>query len=293
MIREKFAGVQGKIKVWPRWGRRLLITAIVALVAFGIWRWATSPSDADKQKMAAIKADPRVVCEGIVVPVRYASMSLQLSGVVSEILVSEGEQVQPGQILVKLASEDLRAKAASARANYLKESTGSREQEIAMKKALMEQAAVTLEQARIDYQRMESLHAQNAVSRQEFDKSRTAWLKATADWEHAKADYEMARAGSRSETIAVARAEAEAALRQRSGTHLAGWESLSEAELDLLLEFLAIARADGSDRSGVTGDGRWRVTLGAPAGEPSTATLPSPRGRLVTINWRFELEPLR
>ena len=211
MIREKFAGVQGKIKVWPRWGRRLLITAIVALVAFGIWRWATSPSDADKQKMAAIKADPRVVCEGIVVPVRFASMSLQLSVVVSEILVSEGEQVQAGQVLVKLASDDLRAKAASARANYLKESTGSREQEIAMKKALMEQAAVTLEQARIDYQRMESLHAQNAVSRQEFDKSRTAWLKATADWEHAKADYEMARAGSRSETIAVARAEAEAA----------------------------------------------------------------------------------
>jgi HlyD family secretion protein len=189
----------------------LIIGAFVALAAFGVWRWATAPSEADKQKLSAVKADPRIVCEGIVVPVRYASMSLQLSGVVSEILVAEGEQVQPGQILVKLANEDLRAKADSARANYLKETTGSREQEIAMKRAVMEQVAATMEQAKLDFQRMESLHAQNAVSRQEFDKSRTAWLKATADWEHAKADYEMANAGSRTETIAAAQAEAAAA----------------------------------------------------------------------------------
>jgi len=189
----------------------MLIGCVVALAAFGVWRWLAGPSDADKQKLSAIKADPRVVCEGIVVPVRYASMSLQLSGVVSEILVAEGEYVQPGQLLVKLASDDLRAKADSARANYLKESTGSREQEIAMKKAVMEQAAATMEQARSDFQRMESLHGQNAVSRQEFDKSRTAWLKATADWEHAKADYEMARVGSRTETIAAAQADAAAA----------------------------------------------------------------------------------
>jgi len=189
----------------------MLIGCVVALAAFGVWRWLAGPSDADKQKLSAIKADPRVVCEGIVVPVRYASMSLQLSGVVSEILVTEGEYVQPGQLLVKLASDDLRAKADSARANYLKESTGSREQEIAMKKAVMEQAAATMEQARSDFQRMESLHEQKAVSRQEFDKSRTAWLKASADWEHAKADYEMARAGSRTETIAAAQADAAAA----------------------------------------------------------------------------------
>jgi hypothetical protein len=92
----------------------------------------------------------------------------------------------------------------------------------------------------------------------------------------------------------AARAEAEATLRQRSGTRFDGWDQLSQAELDLLLEFLAIARAaDGATRTGVTGDGRWRVTLTAPADGPSTVSLPSPRGQLAALNWRFDLEPLR
>lgn len=109
-------------------------------------------------------------------------------------------------------------------------------------------------------------------------------------------DYSTGRAAARRARAAAlaARAEAEAALRRRSGTRFAGWEPLSQAELDLLLEFLAIARADGSAvRSGVTGDGRWRVRLTAPATGPSTVSLPSPRGHLAAVNWQFELELLR
>ena len=194
----------------PRWIRWLL--AVILLVAAGCFAWRSySASEADKAKLAAVKADPRVVCEGIVVPVRYSSMSLQVSGVVAELFVSEGQAVQAGQILVRLASDELQAKAASAKAGYSKEATGLRVQEIVMKKAVMEQAAAVMEQAQVDYERMQSLYEKNAVSRQEYDKSRTAWLKAKADWEHAKADYEMAVIGSRTETVAAAQAEAQAA----------------------------------------------------------------------------------
>lgn len=206
----KVQAVKARILAWPRWKRGVLVIALAALVWWG-WRFFAGPSEADRKKIAAVKADPRIICEGIVVPVRYASMSLQLSGVVSEVLVKEGQQVKAGQVLVRLANEDLRAKAQSARAHYLKEAAGFREQEVAMKKAALEQATVTLEQALIDFRRLESLHGQNAVSRQEFDKGRTAWLRAKTDWERAKADYEMAVLGSRSELIDAARAEAEAA----------------------------------------------------------------------------------
>lgn len=109
-------------------------------------------------------------------------------------------------------------------------------------------------------------------------------------------DFGAGRAAARRARAAAvaARAEAEATLRQRSGTRFDGWDQLSQAELDLLLEFLAIARAaDGATRTGVTGDGRWRVTLTAPADGPSTVSLPSPRGQLAALNWRFDLEPLR
>jgi len=109
-------------------------------------------------------------------------------------------------------------------------------------------------------------------------------------------DYSTGRAAARRARAAAlaARAEAETALRRRSGTRFDGWEPLSEAELDLLLEFLGVARADdGIVRTGVTGDGRWRVTLSAPINGPTTVSLLSPRGRLAAVNWQFELELLR
>ena len=210
MVEGKIKGIMNAVKSGPAW-RRWLMLGMLLLLGVAGWQWLSAPSEADKKKLAAVKADPRVVCEGIVVPVRYASMSLQVSGVVSEVLVREGEQVKAGQVLVRLANEDLRAKAQSARANYIRENAGFREQEVVMKKAAVEQAAASMEQARIDFVRLESLQEKNAVSRQEYDKGRTAWLKAKADWERAKADYEMALAGSRTETIAAAKADAEAA----------------------------------------------------------------------------------
>ena len=84
-------------------------------------------------------------------------------------------------------------------------------------------------------------------------------------------------------------------MRGRSGSRLGSWDPLTEPEFDLLLELLAVARRQGSraldSRSAVTGDGRWRVTLSTPDGGSGTAALSTPRGRLVTLDWRFELEP--
>lgn len=109
-------------------------------------------------------------------------------------------------------------------------------------------------------------------------------------------DYSTGRAAARRARAAAlaARADAEASLRQRSGTWLAEWGSLSDVELDLLLEFLGVVRADDEMvRTGVTSDGRWRVTLAAPTTGPPTVSLAAPRGHLVTVNWRFEMEAPR
>jgi hypothetical protein len=110
-------------------------------------------------------------------------------------------------------------------------------------------------------------------------------------------DYSAGRAAARRARAAAAsaRADAEASLRSRSGSTLADWTPLSGPELELFLDLLGVARRrDGESlRSGVTGDGRWRVTLAPPDGGPATTALLSPQGRLVTVNWRFELEPIR
>lgn len=109
-------------------------------------------------------------------------------------------------------------------------------------------------------------------------------------------DNSVGRATARrARTAALAqRREAEATLAARSGTELADWAELSEPELRMLLELFAIARGTRGEtqRSGVTEDGRWRVTLTAPISDAPT-TLACPHGRFVTRNWHFTLEPLK
>ncbi|SEG52940.1 TIGR02677 family protein [Thermomonospora echinospora] len=108
-----------------------------------------------------------------------------------------------------------------------------------------------------------------------------------------RADYAAGRDAARRERakLAAARAAAEAALRRRSGTRLSQWPRLDGAELDLLLELIAAARRSGPGHEAITQDGRWRVRLGDPADPADVATLIGPDGRLVTVDWMFELQP--
>jgi uncharacterized protein (TIGR02677 family) len=110
-------------------------------------------------------------------------------------------------------------------------------------------------------------------------------------------DYTAGRAAARRARAAAlaARADAEASLRARSGTRLSDWTPLSDPELGLLLDLFGVARRNHGQhtRSGVTGDGRWRVILSPSDGGPATTTLHSPQGSLVTVNWQFDLEPTR
>ncbi|RKT83603.1 TIGR02677 family protein [Saccharopolyspora antimicrobica] len=88
----------------------------------------------------------------------------------------------------------------------------------------------------------------------------------------------------------AARNGAEAALRQRSGTRLAEWGDVSDAELDLLMELIGVVRRTRSESS-VTGDGRWRITLHRPEFAHDTTTLHAESGSMVLLNWHFRMDP--
>nr|WP_324608949.1 DUF2397 domain-containing protein [Actinokineospora spheciospongiae] len=91
-------------------------------------------------------------------------------------------------------------------------------------------------------------------------------------------------------TAQAARGGAEAALRLRSGTHLADWGEITDAELDLLLEFVGVVRRTRSE-SAVTGDGRWRITLRRPPRADDTTSLRAGSGSMATVNWHFSMDP--
>ena len=65
-------------------------------------------------------AEKVIIADGRIEPVRYAEMAFNAPGVVGEVLVSEGQQVEAGQVLARLEnSETLQAEVARAEEAFL------------------------------------------------------------------------------------------------------------------------------------------------------------------------------
>ncbi len=60
-----------------------------------------------------VVADSTIVAEGRVEPVNYAGVAYNASGVISDVLVKEGDQVKKGDVLVRLGNETDKAYAAA------------------------------------------------------------------------------------------------------------------------------------------------------------------------------------
>lgn len=74
---------------------------------------AVTPTKA-ANALPAVRSGSSVMAEGKLVPARNSALSLSASGVVSEVLVKDGDIVQAGQALVRLAGNEKLAAAVSA-----------------------------------------------------------------------------------------------------------------------------------------------------------------------------------
>ena len=84
-------------------------TKIASLfILAGVLIAACSPADAQATEATPIStviADDTLIAEGRVEPFQYAEIAFTASGIVSEVLVDEGQQVKKGQPLVSLGGE--------------------------------------------------------------------------------------------------------------------------------------------------------------------------------------------
>ena len=84
-------------------------TTLIALVLFGLLMSACSgaagAATATPDSIPTAVADGTIIAEGRVEPLKDAEIAFTASGVVSEILVEEGEQVQEGQPLIRLGDQ--------------------------------------------------------------------------------------------------------------------------------------------------------------------------------------------
>jgi HlyD family secretion protein len=103
------------------------------------------------QVVPPVKADPRVLAEAKVVPVREASLSMPTSGIVAQVLAREGDPVEAGQLLLRLANAHQQATVAqaqaalyAARARLEELQQGPRPQEIKAAQATLDAAQARL-----------------------------------------------------------------------------------------------------------------------------------------------------
>jgi HlyD family secretion protein len=157
---------------------RKLITAIVvagvlvaALTTVGVMAFtgeqaarqagAVQADAAPVTPVAEAKTGRAVIAKGIVAPVQHAALSMAASGIVSEVLVKEGDQVAASQVILRLKDERQRAALAgadaalaNAQAQLDTQKAGPRTQQVAAAWATLDAAearlARLLENARTD-----------------------------------------------------------------------------------------------------------------------------------------------
>ena len=128
---------------------------------------------------------------GYVVAQHKASVSSKSTGRLSYLGVEEGSRVKKGEIIARLENEDLTAARDRAAAN------------LNAAKAALGQAEAELTDARLNYQRLKQLLAQNLIARQDYDTAEARYQKAEAAVANARANIKSAAAALNEAQTAV------------------------------------------------------------------------------------------
>ena len=166
------------------------------------------------------------------VEARNIRVGSKVGGRIDQVLVREGDRVQPGQVLVTFDDQELKAAMEQSRANAQKSERGYRQEDIAEARGAAGQAKAEYEQRRngyrqediaaaradldraqaeevrshLDFQRYDALAQKDLVSKQQRDTAEMNWKVATAQQENAKHKLDELRRGYRPEEIAAAEA---------------------------------------------------------------------------------------
>ncbi len=169
------------------------------------------------------------VIEGFgTVEARNIRVGSKVGGRITQVLVREGDVVEPGQVLIVFDDKELKASLDEARANLEKMQRGYRPEEIAEARAAAAQAKAEYEQrkngyrqediaaaraelertkadetrARLDFERYDSLAKKEVISRQQRDTAEANWKMAVAQRENAAHRLSELERGYRPEEIA-------------------------------------------------------------------------------------------
>jgi HlyD family secretion protein len=204
-----------------------IVAAVLAIAAvIGLAYWFLHRSSAPKELLLYGDVD-----------LRQVALAFNDSERIAAVLVQEGDRASKGQVLARLDTSRLSAQFAEAQAQAAAQgavvdrlNNGSRPEEIAEARALLDSAKADAANAQLQYDRLRNLatiSGGRAESQQDLDNARVALDVANAKMVSDQKALDLEVAGPRKEDIAQA-----AAQQQADQAHLAFLQQqLSDAEL--------------------------------------------------------------
>lgn len=190
---------RGGAETDPTRSRRvwLVATGVIAVLLIGgaawlvrSWHTALVVHTAMAQPAGAMMPSASVLdATGYVTARREATVSAQITGTLTEVLIEEGDHVKVGQVLARLDDTSQRATLAQAQA------------QMKSAEALLAQYRTQLAQDRRDLQRDEELVARKLVSQQAVEQARTQLDTHAAQAEGQAKQIELAAASVRSAQV--------------------------------------------------------------------------------------------
>ncbi|NRS16368.1 efflux RND transporter periplasmic adaptor subunit [Brevibacillus sp. HB1.4B] len=156
---------------------------------------------------------------GTLAPMEETTVSFEVAGEIKSLPYKEGDTVKKGDVLARLHSTDYSLQLALANANVhganaqlSKVKNGAREQEVQQAKVAVEAKKISRDQAQKDYQRMEQLYKNGAISETEFESAKHAFELAEKDYAQVQETYSLVKAGARTEDISATNASYQGAM---------------------------------------------------------------------------------
>ncbi len=161
----------GKIVLW------VVLGAIVVWTFYFLYQKSQKPPV--EYQIASASYGPvvsKTVATGSVVPRREIEIKPQVSGIIDELFVESGDQVEVGQVVarIKIIPDMVQLNTSETRVN---------------------QSKIRLEDARLDYERQKELFEKEVISKSEFQKALTTYDSAREELEAAQNNLQLVKEG--------------------------------------------------------------------------------------------------
>jgi HlyD family secretion protein len=201
-----------------KWATRWIVIGIALVVLLGAGRFVYGKLNPGTEvqvhrvhSVGAGGADSNTVilnATGYIVAAHKIQVASKVLGRVAWIGVDKGDQVQEGQIIVRLEDDEYRAQLQQARGNLLalqaklaELENGSRPEEVQRANADLDEARAELENARVNLERTRTLVKEGVMSKQALDDAQARYERQQARVTSLERTYELVRLGPRREQI--------------------------------------------------------------------------------------------